>query len=269
MDNRPILFLDSGIGGILYCRDFARRNPREAVVYLADPQHFPYGKRKAQELVLILFDLVEKMLRVAAPKLVVLACNTASVSALEELRERFPSLPFVGTVPAIKPAALASRKKIVGILGTERTIEAPYMERLASECSPCKIHGIAAPDLVEFVERRLEGASADEKREIVVSYLERFRAFGVDALVLGCTHFLFLLDVFRREAEPDILVFDSIDGVTRQIEALLDKNGLRSLSESAARNRMILTGTEIPDKSWQAKAQAMSFDLCLLQELIP
>jgi glutamate racemase len=268
MDNRPILFLDSGIGGIPYCRDFAGRNPGEAVVYLADLQHFPYGKRAAQELVSILFDLVEKMLRAVDPKLVVLACNTASVSALEELRERFPALPLVGTVPAIKPAALASRKKIVGVLGTERTIEDPYMDRLASECCPCKIHGIAAPDLVEFVEGRLEGASADEKKEIVVSYLDRFRTLGVDALVLGCTHFLFLLDEFRREAEPDILVFDSIDGVTRQVESLLDKGTLRSLSESAARNRMILTGTEIPDKSWQAKAQDLSFDLCLLKELV-
>jgi glutamate racemase len=139
MDTRPVLFVDSGIGGIPYCRDFHERNPGERVVYLADRLRFPYGRREKAELVSILIALMEQLIPAVDPKITVLACNTATVSALEALRERFPSLPFVGTVPAGKPAALASTTGKVGVLGTERTIEEPYIRRLAAENGGCEI----------------------------------------------------------------------------------------------------------------------------------
>ncbi|MDR2607588.1 MAG: aspartate/glutamate racemase family protein, partial [Treponema sp.] len=131
MDRRPILFIDSGIGGIPYCRNFRERNPAETVVYLADHFHFPYGKRSKEELATILGALLESLIGEYDPKISVMVCNTASVSALAELRERFPSLPFVGTVPAIKPAVEGSAGRVVGVLGTERTIDDPYIASLA------------------------------------------------------------------------------------------------------------------------------------------
>ncbi|MDR2479797.1 MAG: glutamate racemase [Treponema sp.] len=275
MDTRPVLFLDSGIGGIPYCRYFLGRNPGERVVYLADRQHFPYGRRDRNELTAILTALVEKVIAAWNPKIAVLACNTATVSALAALREYFPGLPFVGTVPALKPAALASKTGKVGVLGTERTIEDSYIRVLAAQNGIDDLRGIAAPALVEFVEHRLDAAGEDEKLEMARQYLRPFRDAGVDALVLGCTHFLFLLDEFRREARPDIAVFESIDGITRRIETLLgdiDRDASCAASGGAAqqaaeqgRSRLLLTGSAVPEDSWRQWACRLDFDLSPLE----
>jgi len=270
MDKRAILFIDSGIGGFPYCNDFIKRNPWEKVCYLADRENFPYGQRNKEELASILISLTEKLLIKIDPKIVVLACNTASISALDSLRRRFSQVPFVGTVPAIKPAAIASNCGKVGVLGTSRTIEDPYNQNLAEESGvKCEIIGIAATDLVEFVEERFDSADEDEKKQIVKKYIDLFRAKEVDALVLGCTHFLFLLNEFQREAAPFIKIFNSIDGVTRRIEYLLDENSgaLRTDNTNHQVNRLILTGTETADALWQNRAKTLGFDLNFLSKL--
>jgi len=267
MDN-PILFIDSGIGGIPYCCDFQQRNPGAYIVYLADRLHFPYGKFEKTELAEILKSLVGQLVNGINPKIVVLACNTATIAALAELRECFPDLPFVGTVPAVKPAALASKTGKIGVLGTELTVKQPYIRELASRFGSGEIHGIAAPELVEFVEGRFNSASAGEKKDIVTGYLNRFRAEGVDTLVLGCTHFLFLLDEFQREAAPDITVFDSVTGISHRIEALLAEQKEKSSGETPCRqNRILLTGPSAPDPSWVSLAEKLGFSLSLLDSL--
>ena len=271
MDTRPILFLDSGIGGVPYCRHFQRRNPGERLIYLADRLHFPYGIRERGELISILEGLVEQLSARFDPKIAVLACNTATVSALAELRERFPALPFVGTVPAVKPAVLATKTGRVGVLGTARTVEDPYIFRLAAEHGKCEIRGIAAPALVDFVERRIAAAGKNEKREQAREYLDRFRAEGVDAIVLGCTHFLFLLEEFREEALPDIKVFDSVDGISRRIESLLDENSgsLRSgisHNKVAGEDLFLLSGEGAAEDPWRYWADYLGFRLFLLGE---
>jgi glutamate racemase len=262
MDTRPVLFVDSGIGGIPYCRYFHERNPLERIVYLADRLHFPYGKRERGELARIVSTLMERLIASENPKIAVLACNTATVSALAALRERFPALPFVGTVPAIKPAALATKAGKVGVLGTERTIEDPYIHNLARQNGGCEIAGIAAPELVEFIERRFDSATENEKRAMAAAYIDRFRAAGVDTLVLGCTHFLFLLDEFRKEAAPDIAVFESIEGISRRIESLLDKAAPPCARD---KNRLLITGPGEPEPSWRAWAGRLGFGLSLLE----
>jgi len=267
MDNKPVLFLDSGVGGIPYCRNFLQRNPSETVCYLADRAHFPYGKRGREELIAILASLMEKIVAAVNPKIAVLACNTATVSALAELRRLCSPLLFVGTVPAVKPAMQASKTGKVGVLGTARTIEDPYIQRLA--CGACEIIGVAAPELVEFVENRYFIADEKEKCEMVKKFIEPFRAAGADTLVLGCTHFLFLLEEFRREAAPSIKVFDSINGITRRIESLLDENNgaLRAAGNARNQNRLILTGTQAPESIWQNLAEQLNFSLSLPDRL--
>jgi glutamate racemase len=269
MDTRPLLFLDSGIGGIPYCRHFQLRNPGETLIYLADRAHFPYGKRQREELARIVPALMERVLEKADPKLVVVACNTATVSALEILRTQFPRIPFVGTVPAVKPAVLDSRSGVVGVLGTERTIGDPYTAELALKYRrDCRIRGIAAPELVEFIERRYGSAGVDEKRELVLGYVNKFRAAGVDAIVLGCTHFLFLLDEFRREAAPDIRVYDSLTGISGRLESLLDRDGrkLRSGTDRAAEaGFFLITGAAEPESSWGEWAGGLGFRLFRLE----
>ena len=268
MDTRPLLFLDSGIGGIPYCRHYQLRSPGEGIIYLADRAHFPYGRLKREELGVIVPALVEKVLEKAEPKIVGLACNTASVSTLEILRRRFPGIPFVGAVPAVKPAVLDSRSGLVGVLGTERTINDPYTAELALKYRrDCQVRGIAAPELVDFIERRYGSAGEDEIRELVLGYVNKFRAAGVDAIVLGCTHFLFLLNEFRREAAPDIRVYDSLDGISGRIEALLDREGrkLRSGEERAAEaGFLLITGKGKPEASWGEWAGRLGFRLALL-----
>jgi len=267
MDKRPILFLDSGIGGIPYCRHFHRRNPAETIYYLADRLNFPYGTRGKDELAAILISLMEKLVKLADLKIVVLACNTASVSTLAELRRNFPDLLFVGTVPAVKPAMLVSKTGKVGLLGTARTIEDPYIQGLTG--GACEIFGVAAPELVEFVERLFLRADENEKIEMARKYVKPFLAAGVDTLVLGCTHFLFLLEEFKREAAPSIQVFDSIDGITQRIESLLDDKDavFRAENNTAPQNRILLTGTEPPASSWETLAEQLGFRLSLLDEV--
>jgi glutamate racemase len=270
MDKRPVLFIDSGIGGLPYCNDFIKRNPHEEVCYLADRVNFPYGRRRKEELSSILITLTEKLLKTIDPKIIVLACNSATVSALDPLRRHFPNIPFVGTVPAIKPAASASKCGKIGILGTARTIEDPYNQNLADECEKkCEITGIAAPDLVEFVEEHFDKADEKEKKEIVKKYIDLFRAEGVDSLVLGCTHFLFLLDEFQKEAAPFIKIFNSLDGITKRIEYLLDENNGAIRTEINYRhvNRLLLTGNKTAESSWKNRAKTLGFDLYLLDTL--
>jgi glutamate racemase len=271
MDKRPILFLDSGIGGIPYCRHFHLRNPGEPLIYLADRAFFPYGGRKREELAVIVPALMGRLLEKADPKIAVIACNTATVSALEILRDAFPRIPLVGTVPAVKPAVLDSRSGVVGVLGTERTIGDPYTAELALKYRPdCRVRGIAAPELVDFIERRYGSAGEDEKREMVLTYVNKFRAARVDAVVLGCTHFLFLQDEFRREAAPDIRIYDSLEGVSGRVESLLDREGrkLRFGGDRAAETGLFLiTGEAEPEVSWHDWADRLGFRLSRLDEI--
>jgi len=266
MDTRPVLFIDSGIGGIPYCRDFLKKNPHEAVCYLADQKNFPYGPRKKEELTSILITLTEKLIKEVDPKIVVLACNTATISSLSSLRQNFPQVPFVGTVPAVKPAAIACNNGKVGVLGTERTIEEVRSLGLADET--CEILGIAAPDLVDFIELHFDVSNNDEKISIVKKYIETFRAANVDTLVLGCTHFLFLLEEFRREASPYFEVFDSLSGITKRIEYLLDENdgALRAKKDFNPAYRLLLTGAKTAVSLWETRARAIGFDLVILNE---
>jgi len=267
---KPIVFIDSGIGGLPYCKDFMEKNPHEEIIFTADRQNFPYGPRSKEEIARILISLTEKIIKIFEPKIIILACNTATVSALEPLRGSFPYIPFVGTVPALKPAAKASKTGKAGLLGTERTIEDPYNQKIINSMdTACEIIAIAAPDLVEFTEHRLENAESEEKEKIVKKYIDIFREKGADTLVLGCTHFLHLLDEFRREASvpPSLKIFDSMDGITKRIEFLLDENGgeLRTNNEEINLSHiLVITGSEPPDSKWIFRAKALGFKLSLL-----
>jgi glutamate racemase len=224
-------------------------------VYLADREYFPYGSRERPDLIHRLTSLLTCLREQYNPKLGVLACNTASVSALRALRDSFPGLPLVGTVPAVKPAAEASKARHIGVLGTARTINDPYIAELAARYGPdCALTAIAAPDLVEFVEHRYAAAGAEERRAAVRPYIDEFRRAGADAIVLGCTHFLFLLDTFKAAA-VDMSIHDSVEGVSRRVEALLDQGNLRADPAALGRkNVLLVTGSAPLEPSWQERA---------------
>jgi glutamate racemase len=164
------------------------------------------------------------------PRLVVVACNTASVVALGALRGKF-RLPFVGVVPAVKPAAALSKRRRVGVLATRRTVEGEYLRSLIqAHASGCTVVSLPAAGLVEFVEEDMERCTPEEKTARVRTEVERFREAGIDALVLGCTHFLHLEPEFRHLLSHEgIALVDSRSGVARQVQRLLgERNGLQS-----------------------------------------
>jgi glutamate racemase len=264
MDTRPVLFLDSGIGGLPYCRFFRRRNPGEPLVYTADRANFPYGSKEKDDLAAALVSLTASLLKAFRPKLAALVCNTASVSALGVLREAFPDLPFVGTVPAVKPAAAGSKSRRIGVLGTERTTADPYIGELAARYgADCNLITLAAPELVEWVEYRHAGAPEEERRAVVEPYTDYFRGRGADAIVLGCTHFLFLLEEFRLSAGPGIGVYDSMEGVSRRMEAVLDEKALRAppVSGAAPAGLLVVTGPASADGVWRDRARQFGLEL--------
>lgn len=221
-----VLFFDSGVGGLVYLEDFARRNPNISTEYLADGAFFPYGERpprEVEERVPACFDALPKD---AAPDIAVLACNTASVVALQRLRG-VVSFPVVGVVPAVKPAAAHTKSGHIAILSTNRTANDPYTRDLVRRFARySRVTALGLPRLVELADRALctESSLIHEIRTEVLPVLPS----SVDTVVLACTHFVRYRRSFQRVLGPYVTVVDSLDGVVRRIESLLDDRGLRS-----------------------------------------
>jgi len=222
MAPEPVAFLDSGVGGLPYLAHARGFLPGRRLVYVADRENFPYGEKSRSEVVSATLSVAERLIRRENPRLVVVACNTMSVVALADLRARF-SVPFVGVVPAVKPAASLSRRKRVGVLATRRTVEGEYLHGLIEQhAAGCEVVSLSSAALVEFVEKGLYQAGAEEREKCVQQEVDRFTAEGIDALVLGCTHFLHLEREFRSLLDArKIVLVDSRDGVSRQAKRVL------------------------------------------------
>ena len=264
MDERPILFLDSGIGGIPYAHFFRSLNRYEKLIYAADRENFPYGPRPKENVVELAVSLTKKLITLYDPKILIVACNAISVSALGALREEFSGLPVVGTVPAIKPAIEKSLKRRIGVIGTQRAVEDPYVAELVARYGPdCSIVGEAAPELVDFVERRWFAADETERLQAVKPWVEKIVKKGADTLVLACTHFLLLKEEFLNAAGDDLAIFDSVEGVTRRVESLLDEGAgrLRSPStEDAGAPLMVVTGEAPLEGHWELLCRRFGFN---------
>ena len=262
MRNGPVVFIDSGVGGLPYYGAFKKAAPSQPAAYVADRFNFPYGPKSKDELSRIVVDLAHRIVETLDPELLVVACNSASVSALEALRSTFPDLPVVGTVPAVKPAALYSKKRRIGVLATERTVNDPYTAYLSERFAPdCALVGMAAPELVEFVERDFIDSQEDRRRSVAASYIDRFRALDVDAVVLGCTHFLFLAEEFKEQGGRSLAVFDSREGVAKRALALLKagRNGNGQTQKLVSKDSLFVTGAAAFENKWQKFASF--FDL--------
>ncbi|MCR4947884.1 MAG: glutamate racemase [Treponema sp.] len=210
------VFIDSGVGGIPYMTTLLQRAPEAECVYVADTANFPYGEKSHENVVKCVTELVEKIRRKFAPKVIVVACNTMSVNALEALREAFQDVKFVGTVPAIKLAASVSEKRRLGLLATHATCENPYNIELKNKfAGDCTLVNRADPQLISFIEHNAFTASREECLEAVKPAVDFFRRENCDVIILGCTHFLNFTEVFEAACEPDIKVVDSVDGVVR------------------------------------------------------
>ncbi|HOM22541.1 MAG TPA: glutamate racemase [Termitinemataceae bacterium] len=286
--HKPVIFIDSGVGGLPYYESFKKNMPTYPAIYVADRANFPYGPKEKELLSSLLAKLVEQLVTRYDPALVVLACNTASVTSLGYLRSSFPGLTFVGTVPAVKPAVLATQKNRVLVLATERTVQDPYIYDLARQFNAqCAVIGQGAPELVQFVEREYVHASKTMREEMVRPYLAQSLEAGCDGLVLGCTHFLFLLEEFQLLAPPGLSIYHSLDGVAQRVVTLLKGMGLpekrsvpgedtehsmvsevlsageaqphRSFPSSVSPDRLVITGSQDLDVGWSSLMRLYNF----------
>lgn len=230
-------FIDSGIGGLPYLKYLREREPRVRAVYVADTANFPYGRKNTAELNKIAVKLVGNILELFSPDIVVLACNTLSVAALHILRERFP-LPFVGTVPAVKVAAEKTRAEKCVLIASEKAVNDEYTKNLIEKfSSPEKFILKAEQDLIAKVEAGLLFESTEKKEAAVKPIIDFCVSNGADCLVLACTHFLIIEDVFKKVAGKKLQVIESLNGVVEQILKLApvkkkpEKNSCNNVAE--------------------------------------
>jgi glutamate racemase len=214
----PILFFDSGVGGLSVLAPTRALLPNAPIVYAADSAGFPYGTKTDADLAERVPGLLGRLVERFQPRLVVVACNTASTIALDHARAAL-DIPVVGTVPAIKPAAERSASRVIGVLGTEATVRQPYVDNLAAQfAADCTLVRHGSAELVALAEAKLAGKTVS--REAVAAAVRPLaEAETLDTVVLACTHFP-LLSEELAEAIPGVAFVDGGPGIARRIAFL-------------------------------------------------
>jgi len=219
VDNRPIGFFDSGVGGLTIWRATKKLLPNESLIFLADSGHVPYGEKSTADL----RDLTARISRFLLSKdvkLIVVACNTATVHAISYLRETFPDVPFVGVVPVVKTLARQTRTGTIAVLSTPATAASPYLaglvEQFASDKRVINIGCDGLEDLVEAGRVRTRAATA-----LLERHLAPVRCSDADVVGLGCTHYPFLRYRIKRILGPRVRVYDPSRPVARRVRQLL------------------------------------------------
>lgn len=240
MNNAPVGFFDSGLGGLCILEAFRRLCPNEETVYIADSRNCPYGNRSAHEIRRISEENVAKLLKYDC-KMIVVACNTATAAAIDTLRANHPEIPFVGIEPAVKPAALHSRSGVVGVLATVGTFSGRlYRETKRKFAKDVTVLAAVADEFVTLVERG--ETSGTEAERIVRARIEPLLAAGADYLVLGCTHFPHLMNLIQKVVDGRAVVVEPSEAVARQALHLLKQHELvADRSERATKHVFIRT----------------------------
>jgi len=236
MDTRPILFFDSGVGGLSVLGPTRAMLPRASVIYVADSAGFPYGTKSEAEIAARVPALLGRLAERYRPRLIVIACNTASTIALKAVRAAL-DLPIVGTVPAIKLAATLSKSRTIGVLGTDATVRQPYVDDLAKRfAADCRVIRHGSADLVALAEAKLHGEAVDPARYAAVldGLLGQPGGEAVDVVVNACTHFP-LVERELSVAAPRPLAFvDGSDGIARRVVHLTEGQDWPAVPEGVA-----------------------------------
>ena len=232
--------LDSGVGGLTILRAIRELMPGQPVIYLADQAHVPYGVRQLEEVRGFSKEITQFLINHGA-EIIVVACNTASVAALKFLRDQFPQIPFVGMEPAVKPAAEQTKSGVVGVLATYATFQTDVynsvVERFAKNVTLLQNH---CPGLVNQIEKGdLNGV---ETRRILESALRPMLAQGIDTVVLGCTHYPFVIPLIEEIVGPRVRVIDPAPAIARQTQRLLTEHGWLDKENNSSDIRLITTG---------------------------
>jgi glutamate racemase len=218
-----ILAADSGLGGLTIVTAIRAALPNARLAYLCDNAFFPYGTRPDAELLSHFLGVMNRTIERARPDLIVTACNTISTICLPQLRAA-TTIPVVGVVPAIKPAAQQSRRKVIGLLATPATINRPYTDDLIrSYAADCTVLKIGSAELVEMAEAKLLGAPVDRDRlrRILAPFFDRPVEMQPDIIVLACTHFPLLRAELQAAGQPGVTWIDSGTAVARRVVDIL------------------------------------------------
>ena len=223
-EQRPILMFDSGIGGLTVLREARVLMPDRRFVYVADDAAFPYGNWEEPALRAHILDLFSHLLDRFRPEISVIACNTASTLVIEALRERFPGHPFVGTVPAIKPAAERTRSGLVSVLATPGTVKRQYTRDLITQwASKCHVRLVGSVKLASLAETYVREGFVDEeavRAEIAPCFVEQ-DGQRTDIVVLACTHYPFLVNRMRKTAPWPVDWIDPAEAIARRSLSLI------------------------------------------------
>lgn len=225
-NSSPIGVFDSGVGGISTLRELVALLPNERFLYYGDDIHAPYGVRPTEEVRHLTADCIDRLVGEGV-KAVVLACNTATAAAAAYLRERYPDLPIIGAEPALKPAVTAGHKRI-GVMATPTTLRERKFRALAESFRDrAEIVALPAPGLVELIERDIRsGGELDALlRELLTPAIEE----GLDALVLGCTHYPFVRGAIAAVVGEGVKLYDGNRGIALQTARSLEKDGIAAV----------------------------------------
>ncbi len=235
----PIGVFDSGVGGLSVWREIVRQMPHESTLYLADQAHVPYGPRPADQIRGFCDGIAEHLLA-AGCKAIVVACNTASAVALKPLRERFPDVPIVGLEPAVKPAAALTRSGVIGVMATPATFQGRlYQATVGRHAAGIRVVDRVCAGLADMVESGTLGGAQAQQR--LAGYVQPMLDAGADVIVLGCTHYPFVIEPIRRIAGTGVTVIDPSPAVARHLGNVLVHHGLHR-REGVARHRFQTTG---------------------------
>jgi glutamate racemase len=228
-NNNPIGVFDSGIGGTSIWNAIHELLPNEKTIYLADSKNAPYGQKSKEEIVALSKKNVDFLIENNC-KLIVVACNTATTNAIQELRADY-NIPFIGIEPAIKPAAHNSKTQVIGILATKGTLNSELFNKTAEMFHDTKIIEQVGYGLVQLIE---EGnLNSPEMTQLLESYLQPMIDANIDYLVLGCSHYPYLIPQIKKILPEHIQIIDSGEAVARQTKnILLEKVGLSDAEES-------------------------------------
>ncbi len=220
---QPIGIFDSGVGGTSIWREVHELLPFEKTIYLADSKNAPYGEKPIEEIKNLSRKNTEKLLDMGA-KIIIVACNTATTNAIKDLRNEY-SIPFIGIEPAIKPAALNSKSKTIGILATRGTLTSTLFSQTsdfyARNINIVEVEGRGLVELIEAGE-----LDSPQMRSLLLKLLEPFFVNKIDYLVLGCSHYPYLIPLLKELLPEDVIVIDSGEAVARQTKSILSSNNL-------------------------------------------
>lgn len=226
-NNNPIGIFDSGVGGISIWKEIHELLPNENTIYLADSINAPYGQKCKQEIIDLCFKNTELLIKKNC-KLIVVACNTATTNAIKQLRAKY-EIPFIGIEPAIKPAAINSKTKSIGILATKGTLSSELFHDTTELYSDnIKITEQVGVGLVELIESG--NIDSPEMTSLLNKYLTPMISHNIDYLVLGCSHYPFLIPKIKKMIPNNISIIDSGKAVAKQVQNILDKQ--KCLSEN-------------------------------------